>query len=128
MTDELLDELRLGRALRLDARERVRLDVRGLAETAAAAEQALLVRWILAGLALALVLPALAFASVATAIVGDPALVTEPLALVGLLAVPFGGGLADLAQPATAIAVVAGIVTFTVVERREYVHVHETRT
>lgn len=128
MTDDLFDELRLSRALRLDPGERVRLDAAALVEGAAAAEQARLVRWILGALALALALPAITFARLAQAVVGDPSLAADPVALAGLAAMPLLEWLRVLAQPATALAVVTAAAIFTVSERREPSHVHTTRT
>ncbi len=128
MNDELFDELRLSRALRLDPGEHVRLDVRALAEAASASEQARLVRWILCALALALTVPALTIARVAWAVVGDPSLASDPLALTSLALVPFIDWLRVLAQPATALAVVAGVAIYTVFIGREQAHGHATRT
>lgn len=128
MSDELFDELRLSRALRLDAGERVRIDARALAEAAAAAEQARLVRWILGALAAALVLPAVTIARVAVAVIGEPSLVADPLALAAFAAVPLIDWLRALAQPATALAVVAGVATYTAFTGREQAHAHATRT
>lgn len=128
MTDELFDELRLVRALRLDSGERVRLDAAALAEGAAAAEQARLVRGILGALALALALPAITLARLAQAVLGDPSLATDPVALAGLAAMPVLEWLRVLAQPATALAVVAAVAIYTISEGREPIHVHTTRT
>ena len=112
MSDELFDELQLSRALRLDAGERVRLDARALAEAAAVADQARLVRWILGALALALVPPALTVARVALAVVGEPSLASDPIALAAIAAVPMLEWLRALAQPATALAAVAGVAIY----------------
>lgn len=128
MSAELFDELRLSRALHLDAGERIRIDARALAETAVAAEQAQLVRWILGTLALALALPGMAIARVAVAVVGEPSLAADPVALAAFAAVPLVDWLRALAQPATALAVVAGVATYTAFNRREQAHAHATRT
>ena len=128
MNDELFDELRLSRALRLDAGERVRLDARALAEAAAAAEQARLVRWILGTLAVALVLPAVTVGRVALAILGDPSLALDPIALATVAAVPMLEWLRALAQPATALAAVAGVAIYTALNGREQAHAHASRT
>lgn len=128
MSSELFDELRLVRALRLDPAERVRLDARALAEAAAAAEQAQLVRWILGALGLALTLPAITLARLALAVVGDPSLANDPVALAGLAALPLLEWVRVLAQPATALAVVAAVAIYTVSEGRETIHAHTSRT
>lgn len=128
MSDELFDELRLVRALRLDPAERVRLDARALAEAAAAAEQARLVRWILATLGVAVALPALSVARVVAVVLGDPSLASDPFALAALALEPFLDWLRILAQPATALAVVAGVATYTALNGREQAHAHTSRT
>lgn len=128
MSDRAKDEMMLRRALQLEPVERLRLDTRALAAGAEAVEQEWLVRWILGALGVALVLPALAVAQIATALVADPSLLTKPTALAALVAGPLQLGLSILAQPATAVAVVAGVAIFTVFGGREQVHVHATRT
>ena len=128
MSDELFDELRLSRALRLDLTERVRIDARTLAQAAAAAEQAQLVRWILGTLALALALPALTLARIAVTVIGEPSLAADPIALAGVAAVPMLDWLRALAQPATALAAVAGVAIYTAFIGREQAHAHTSRT
>ena len=128
MSDELFDELRLSRALRLEVGERVRLDARALAEAAAAAEQARLVRWILGTLALALVVPAATMARVALAVLGDPSLALDPVGLATVAAPPILDWLRALAQPATALAAVAGVAIYTALNGREQAHAHAPRT
>ncbi len=128
MSDRAQDEMMLRRALQLEPVERERLDARALAAGAEAVEQEWLVRWILGALGVALVLPALALARIATALVADPSLLTKPIALAALVAGPLQLGLSILAQPATAVAVVAGVAIFTVFGGREQGHVHATRT
>ncbi len=73
-------------------------------------------------------LDARALARIATALVADPSLLTKPIALAALVAGPLQLGLSILAQPATAVAVVAGVAIFTVFGGREQGHVHATRT
>jgi len=128
MSDELFDELRLSRALRLDVTERVRIDSRALAQAAAAAEQAQLVRWILGTLALVLVLPALTLARIALTVIGEPSLAADPVALAAVAAVPMLDWLRALAQPATALAAVAGVAIYTAFIGREQAHAHTSRT
>jgi hypothetical protein len=127
MSEDLFDEVALRRALRLEPGERVRLDARALAAAAESAAQARLVRWILSGLAAALVVPALGIGRAALALAGDPSLASDPLALAGLAGGPLRDGLAVLAQPATALAIVAGLAIFTACERREGAHAHAAR-
>ncbi len=127
MTDELFDELRLSRALRPDPRERVRLDAAALADAAAGAEQVRLVRWILGLLALALSLPATTLAHVVQAVIDDPSLASDPFALAGIAAVPLLDPLRVLAQPATALAILAAVAIFTVSEGRERAYADATR-
>jgi hypothetical protein len=104
------------------------IDARALAQAAAAAEQAQLVRWILGTLALALALPALTLARIAVTVIGEPSLAADPIALAGVAAVPMLDWLRALAQPATALAAVAGVAIYTAFIGREQAHAHTSRT
>ncbi|HET8567702.1 MAG TPA: hypothetical protein VFM93_01795 [Candidatus Limnocylindria bacterium] len=121
MSDELFDEGALRRALRLDADERVHLDVRALAAEGAAREHERVARLFLGGLALASVVPAIALVRLTAALVGDPALLGDPAALAAVAALPLAEGLVVLAQPATALATVAAVAILTLFQRRETV-------